>query len=112
MNILTNKAYVVKLELSVDGTSSLEHEYEVLRDIRGADGIPHAHWFSREANYDTLVLNLLSPSLHQLFSRRKQFHVHSVAYLADQLVSIVIYDLPSPSRLLIDVLDLVYPTHS
>ena len=112
MNILTNKAYAVKLELSMDGTLSLEHEYEVLRDIRGADGIFHAYWFSKEANYNTLVLGLLGPSLHQLFSQCKQFHVHSVAYLADQLISIVIYDLSSSSRLLINMLDLMYPTHS
>ena len=104
--------YVVKLKLSMDGTSSLEYKYKVLRDIEGADGIPCAHWFSREANYDTLVLDLLGPSLHQLFSQHKQFHVHSVAYLADQLISTVIYDLASPSCLLIDMLDLMYPMHS
>ena len=103
LNILTNKAYALKLELSMNGTSSLKHEYKVLTDIRCADGIPHTHWFRREANYDILVLDLLGPSLHLLLSQHKQFHVHSGAYLADQLISIVIHDLPSSSHPLIDV---------
>lgn len=88
VNIFTNRSYAIKLELSIDGSSSVEHEYKILKLLGGGDGIPCIHWFGREANYDGLVLDLLGPSLHKLMSKRKKFHIHTVVHIGDQLVSI------------------------
>ncbi|KAG6377814.1 hypothetical protein JVT61DRAFT_14588 [Boletus reticuloceps] len=89
VNIFTNRSYAIKLELSINRGSSLEHKYEVLKFLGGSDGIPRIHWFGREANYDVLVLDLLGPSLHDLMSRHKKFHIHTVAYITDRLVIFV-----------------------
>ncbi|KIK11329.1 hypothetical protein PISMIDRAFT_56579, partial [Pisolithus microcarpus 441] len=66
-------------------------EYKVLQDLNSGCGIPHTHWFGREANYDALVLDLLGPSLHDLMNKHKKFHLHTVLYLADQLISCLQY---------------------
>jgi hypothetical protein len=60
-----------QLELSCDGESSVEREYWVLKKLEGSKGIPQGHWFGREASYEGLVLELLSPSLHNLIHKHK-----------------------------------------
>jgi len=87
VNIFTNTSYAIKLELSTNRSSSVEHEYKILKSLGGGDGIPCIHWFGREANYDVLVLEHLGPSLHKLMSNRQIFHLHTVVHIADQLIS-------------------------
>lgn len=87
VNIFSHKSYAVKLELSLDGESSVEREYSILKELEQTEGIPRTHWFGREASYDGLVLDLLGPSLHELVKKHKKFHVHTIAHLAGQLVS-------------------------
>ena len=86
VNIITNQLYAVKLELSVEGESSVEKEYHTLKELVDIAGLPCVHWFSRESNYDTLVIDLLGLSLHQLLQQHKKFCVSTVAYIANQLV--------------------------
>ena len=86
VNIITNQSYTVKLELSVEGESSVEKEYHILKELVDIAGLPHVHWFDRESNYDTLVIDLLGLSLHQLLQQHKKFCVSTVAYIANQLV--------------------------
>ncbi|KIM64073.1 hypothetical protein SCLCIDRAFT_49058, partial [Scleroderma citrinum Foug A] len=90
IDIITKQWYAIKLELSLDGNSSVEREYSLLRDLNRA-GIPHVHWFGRESNYDALVLNLLGPSLHQIMSQRKKLHLCTIVLLANQLISSLQY---------------------
>ncbi|KAF8120120.1 casein kinase I isoform delta-B-like protein [Boletus edulis] len=86
-NIFTQKSYAIKLELSLDGESSVEREYQILKQLEHSEGIPKAHWFGREASYEGLVLDLLGPSLHDLIRKHKRFHIHTIAHLAEQLLS-------------------------
>ena len=86
VNIITNQPYAVKLELAMEGGSSVEREYYTLKELVDIPGLPHARWFGRESNYEALVINLLGPSLYQLFQQHKKFCVSTVAYLATQLV--------------------------
>ncbi|KAG1871379.1 kinase-like domain-containing protein [Suillus subalutaceus] len=54
----------------------------------GGVGIPHALWFGREAAYHALVLDLLGPSLQDLFlAHNQKFNLHTVVHLGDQLLS-------------------------
>ncbi|KIK29768.1 hypothetical protein PISMIDRAFT_88510, partial [Pisolithus microcarpus 441] len=90
VNIINRKVHAVKLELCVDGESSVEREYCILKELEGGlggEGIPHAHWFGRESTYDALVLDLLGPSLHDLLLQYQTFSLSTVVALADQLVS-------------------------
>lgn len=85
IDIITKQWYAIKLELSLDGDSSVEREYSLLRDLNRA-GIPRVHWFGQESNYDALVLDLLGPSLHQIMSQHKKLHLCTIVLLANQLV--------------------------
>ena len=86
MNIITNQPYAVKLELAMDGGSSVEREYDTLKELVDIAGLPRPRWFGRESNYDALVIDLLGPSLYQLLQRHRKLCVSTVAYLANQLV--------------------------
>ena len=86
VNIITNQPYAVKLELAVEGGSSVEREYYALKELVHIAGLPRPHWFGRESNFDALVIDLLGPSLYQLLQQHQKFCVSTVAYLAKQLV--------------------------
>ena len=83
-----NQPYAVKLELTMVGGSSVEREYlyYTLKELVNITGLPCACWFGRESNYDTLVIDLLGPSLHQLLQQHKKLCASTVACLANQLV--------------------------
>ena len=68
------------------GGSSVEREYYTLKELVDIAGLPHARWFGRESNYNTLVIDLLGPLLHQLLQQHKKLCASTVAYLANQLV--------------------------
>lgn len=81
MNMFSHKFYAIKLELSsLDGESSVEREYRILKELEQNEGIPRAYWFGRpgEASYDGLVIDLLRPSLHGLIKQHKKLHAHTV----------------------------------
>jgi hypothetical protein len=87
-NIVTSDTVAVKLEPIINGSSSVQHEYYILKQLKGRVGIPHAFWFGRESTYHALVLDLLGSSLHNLFlAHNRKFSLHTVVNLADQLVS-------------------------
>jgi len=74
------------LELSMESRSFVESKYQTLKELVGITGLPHAHWFGRESNYNALVIDLLSPLLHQLLQQHKTFCISTIEYLAHQLV--------------------------
>jgi hypothetical protein len=66
----------------------VEREYHILKQLEGGVGIPRALWFGRESTYRVLVLDLLGPSLHDLFlACNKKFSLPTVIHLGDQLAS-------------------------
>ena len=51
-------------------------------------GIPHLKWCGAEGDYNVLVMELLGPSLEDLFNFcSRKFSIKTVLLLADQLVS-------------------------
>ncbi|KAG1906130.1 kinase-like domain-containing protein [Suillus fuscotomentosus] len=78
-NIILDDAVAVKLE-TIMHSSSVQREYKILKHLEGGVG--------RESTYYTLVLELLGPSLHNLFlARYGKFSLETVANLGDQLLS-------------------------
>lgn len=57
-------------------------------------GIPHLKWFGVESEYNVMVIDLLGPSLEDLFNYcNRKFTLKTVLMLADQLVSACDYFL-------------------
>jgi len=52
------------------------------------DGIPDVKWYGSEGDYNVLVIDLLGPSLEDLFNFcQKKFTLKTVLMLADQMIS-------------------------
>jgi len=54
----------------------------------GGTGVPWIMWSGKQGDYNVMVIDLLGPSLEDLFKRcNKHFSLKTVLLLADQLVS-------------------------
>jgi hypothetical protein len=50
--------------------------------------VPNVHWFGVEGDYNVMVIDLLGPSLEDLFNYcKRKFSLKTVLMLADQMVS-------------------------
>lgn len=84
----TKQDAAVKLEPAKTRHPQLAYEYRLYRLLAGTTGIPQALWFGREGDYNCLVLDLLGPSLEDLFSYcDRRFSLKTTLMLADQLIS-------------------------
>ncbi|KAG1888802.1 kinase-like domain-containing protein [Suillus subluteus] len=87
-NIINDDHVALKLETVMNHSSSVECEYFILKQLEGGVGIPCTSWFGRESAYHVLVLELLRPSLHQLFlANNQRFSLLNVMNLRVQLLS-------------------------
>jgi casein kinase 1, epsilon len=67
----------------------LHYESKLYMILQGGTGIPHLKWFGVEGEYNVMVIDLLGPSLEDLFNYcNRKFTLKSVLMLADQLVSL------------------------
>lgn len=86
-NFLNDDIVAIKLEPVTNNPSSVEHEHEILTQLEGGVGIPCALWFGRESTHYALALDLLGPSLQDLFlASNRKFSLNTVINLGDQLV--------------------------
>ena len=70
----------------------LLYESKLYKILQGGVGIPHIRWYGPERDYNVLVMDLLGPSLEDLFNFcSRRFTMKTVLMLADQMVGRIEY---------------------
>jgi casein kinase 1 len=88
VNTQTNEEVAIKLESGKSKHPQLMYEAKIYKLIQGAAGIPNIHWYGIEGDYNVMIIELLGPSLEDLFSFcNRKFSLKTVLMLADQMVS-------------------------
>ncbi|XP_042453187.1 casein kinase 1-like protein 2 [Zingiber officinale] len=84
-NIQTNEEVAIKLENVKTKHPQLLYESKLYRILQGGTGIPNVRWFGVEGDYNVLVMDLLGPSLEDLFNFcSRKLSLKTVLMLADQ----------------------------
>ncbi|SCZ98494.1 BZ3500_MvSof-1268-A1-R1_Chr7-1g09178 [Microbotryum saponariae] len=87
VNIISGEEVAIKLESVKAKHPQLEYEAKVYKTLAGGVGVPFVRWFGVECDYNAMVLDLLGPSLEDLFNFcNRKFTLKTVLLLADQLV--------------------------
>lgn len=82
----------IKLETVKTKHPQLQYESKLYKLLSGGVGIPYVRWFGVEGDYNVMVLDLLGPSLEDLFNFcGRKFSLKTVLMLADQLLLRVEY---------------------
>ncbi|XP_057978497.1 casein kinase 1-like protein 2 [Malania oleifera] len=87
-NIQTNEEVAIKLENVKTKHPQLLYESKLYKILQGGTGIPNVRWFGVEGDYNVLVMDLLGPSLEDLFNFcSRKLSLKSVLMLADQMIN-------------------------
>ena len=82
----------VKLEPIKARHPQLLYESKLYKILQGGVGIPHIRWFGPVRDYNVLVMELLGPSLEDLFNFcSRRFTMKTVLMLADQMIGRIEY---------------------
>ncbi|CAJ0747793.1 17824_t:CDS:10, partial [Entrophospora sp. SA101] len=91
-NIINGEEVAIKLESTKAKHPQLEYEAKVYKTLAGGVGIPFVRWYGTECDYNAMVIDLLGPSLEDLFNFcNRKFSLKTVLLLADQLISRIEY---------------------
>ncbi|KAI5080702.1 hypothetical protein GOP47_0003885 [Adiantum capillus-veneris] len=92
VNVQSNEEVGIKLESVKMKHPQLLYEAKIYRILQGGTGIPNIRWCGVEGDYSVLVLDLLGPSLEDLFNFcSRKFSLKTVLMLADQMINRVEY---------------------
>ncbi|XP_071793305.1 casein kinase I-like [Asterias amurensis] len=88
VDLTTGEEVAVKLEPQNARHPQLLYESKLYKILQGGVGIPRIRWFGQEKEYSVLVMELLGPSLEDLFMFcGRRFTMKTVLMLADQAIS-------------------------
>ncbi|KAJ5900269.1 serine/threonine protein kinase [Penicillium subrubescens] len=91
-HIISGEEIAIKLENVKAKYPQLAYEARVYKSLAGGIGIPLVRWFGTECDYNAMVIDLLGPSLEDLFNFcNRRFSLKTVLLLADQLISRIEY---------------------
>ncbi|KAJ3014799.1 serine/threonine protein kinase [Thoreauomyces humboldtii] len=91
-NIINGEEVAIKLEAVKAKHPQLEYEAKVYKSLAGGVGIPFVRYFGVECDFNCMVIDLLGPSLEDLFNYvGRKFTLKTVLLLADQLISRIEY---------------------
>ncbi|AED95058.1 putative protein kinase CK1-CK1 family [Arabidopsis thaliana] len=88
VNVQTGEEVAVKLENVKTKHPQLHYESKLYMLLQGGSGIPNIKWFGVEGDYSVMVIDLLGPSLEDLFNYcNRKLTLKTVLMLADQLLN-------------------------
>uniref|UniRef100_A0A915EPC9 non-specific serine/threonine protein kinase n=1 Tax=Ditylenchus dipsaci TaxID=166011 RepID=A0A915EPC9_9BILA len=91
-NIVTHEEVAIKLECVKTKHPQLHIEAKLYKLMNGGIGIPQIRWCGYEGEYNVMVMELLGPSLEDLFNFcSRKFSLKTVLLLADQMLTRINY---------------------
>ncbi|EGD75767.1 CK1/CK1/CK1-D protein kinase [Salpingoeca rosetta] len=91
-DITTGEEVAIKLENVSTPHPQLQYESKLYKILQGGEGIPQLKWYGVEGDYNVMVMELLGPSLEDLFNFcNRKFSVKTVLMLADQMINRIEY---------------------
>ncbi|KAF7416197.1 hypothetical protein PC9H_002461 [Pleurotus ostreatus] len=94
VHTVAGKEVAIKLEAASSNQSHrnvpspLKQESKIYKSLMGGPGVPWIMWSGRKGDYNVMVIDLLGPSLEDLFKMcNRHFSLKTVLLLADQLIS-------------------------
>ncbi|GAW20855.1 hypothetical protein ANO14919_103670 [Xylariales sp. No.14919] len=86
-DISNGNKVAIKLVESREDPRALKGEAEIYQTLAGKVGIPSVYWFEEEVEYNVLVMELLGPSLEDLFNYcNRRFSLKTILLIADQAI--------------------------
>ncbi|KAK9881757.1 hypothetical protein WA026_017276 [Henosepilachna vigintioctopunctata] len=87
INITNGEEVAAKLESIRARHPQLLYESKLYKILNGGVGIPHIRYYGTEREHNVLVMDLLGPSLEDLFNFcSRRFTIKTVLMLADQMI--------------------------
>ncbi|KAI9849291.1 MAG: casein kinase I [Sclerophora amabilis] len=87
-NLLNQQQVAIKFEPRKSDAPQLRDEYRTYKILVGCPGIPNVYYFGQEGLHNILVIDLLGPSLEDLFDHcNRKFSTKTVVMIAKQMLS-------------------------
>ena len=87
-DIQSHEDVAIKFERLTVDPSIIDEEVKICKALQTKIGIPRVIWYGYADEYRALVLELLGPSLEDLFNFcRRKFSLKTVLMIADQLIA-------------------------
>jgi len=92
INITNGEEVAVKVEEQKTVHPQLLYESKLYKVLQGGVGIPRTRWYGADRSYYFLVMDLLGPSLEDLFNYcSRHFTLKTILMLADQMIGRIEY---------------------
>lgn len=91
-DIITGNEVAIKMESTKRKNPHLLFECKVYRSLAGGVGTPSIHWYGVDGEFTVMVMDLLGPSLEDLFTYcGRKFRLKTALMLADQMIQRIEY---------------------
>lgn len=94
VDIKSGNEVAIKLEVADSTMPQLEYEYQIYKQLEGGAsvGIPQVYHFTKEGDFNIMVMDIMGPSLESLFQFcEKKFTEETVAKIAIQCLERIKY---------------------